>query len=108
MAEVKIDSSNAGGTLTAAVDDVVVVRLDETPTSGYRWGVESFDAAVLELQSDEFTPAADSALGGGGTHEFRFRVVGVGETTLKLMRRRSWEAYSPDADAFEVTIRSEG
>jgi inhibitor of cysteine peptidase len=108
MAEVLIGLAEAGGTVTAAPGDSIVVRLDETPTSGYRWGVETFDPAVLEPAGDEFTPAADSALGGGGTHEFRFRVVGAGEAVLRLMRRRSWEAYSPEADAYEVTIRVDG
>jgi inhibitor of cysteine peptidase len=108
MAEVVIDSSGTGSSVVAAPGDIVVVRLDEMPTSGYRWAVDSFDSGVMEAAGDDFTPAADSALGGGGTREFRFRVVGPGEGGLKLTRRRAWETDSPDAESFEATICAEG
>jgi inhibitor of cysteine peptidase len=107
MAEVVIDLSGSGTSVVAAPGDNVVIRLDETPTSGYRWAVDSFDGSVLETAGDEFTPAAESMLGGGGIREFRFRVVGPGDGRLKLTRRRAWETDSPAAESFEATIHAE-
>jgi inhibitor of cysteine peptidase len=107
MAEIVIDLSGSGTSVVAAPGDDVVIRLDETPTSGYRWAVDSVDDSVLEAAGDEFTPATDSTMGGGGTREFRFRVVGPGDGRLKLTRRRAWETDSPDAESFEATIHAE-
>lgn len=108
MAEVVLDRASAGQTLSVASGDTVVVRVDETPTSGYRWEVADFDPTVLKLDDDAFTPAAGDRVGGGGRHEFRFRVVGPGETGLRLMQRRSWEPETAATDELKATIVASG
>ena len=104
MAEINVDIASDGRSLAAALGDEVVVRLDEIPTSGYRWEVREFDPAVLERLDDEFTPFAGAGLGAGGTHEFRFRVVGRGQTALRLTHRRSWEPATAAADELNTTV----
>ena len=107
MAEVVVDRSNAGQTCSAAPGDVVVVRLDETPTSGFRWEVESVDSAVLEPVGDDYTPPPGSSRGGEGVHAFSFRVIAPGDGALKLTLRRSWDADRSGAETFEVAIHAE-
>jgi inhibitor of cysteine peptidase len=108
MAELVLDSARAGQSRSAAPGDVVVVRLAETPTSGYRWDVDEFDAGVLEPAGDTFTPAAEAGVGGGGTRELRFKVVGPGDGGLKLTRRRAWEADRSGVERFDATIHVKG
>jgi inhibitor of cysteine peptidase len=104
MAEVTLERDGAGTSLSVAPGDSVLVRLDEIPTSGYRWEVKEFDATVLQPVGDDFIPASGGAVGGGGQHEFRFRVVGPGKSELRLVRRRPWEPETAAVDELEATI----
>jgi predicted secreted protein len=108
MAEVVLDQSNAEQSLSVALGDAIVVQVDETPTSGYRWEVAEVDPTVLELEDDAFTPAAGDRVGGGGQREFRFRVVGQGESQLRLIHRRSWEPETVATDELSATITATG
>lgn len=106
MAQINLDRSDDGGARSASPGDVMVIRLDETPTSGYRWQVDECDPAVLRSAGDEFRPTGGAGIGGGGTREFRFAVVGPGRGGVRLALRRTWESESPAADQFEATINA--
>jgi predicted secreted protein len=82
----------------------VVIRLAETPTSGYRWQLDEHDPAVLQPAGDDFVPAADARTGGGGIREFRFLVRNADRSRISLSLRRSWETESAGAQKFETTI----
>jgi predicted secreted protein len=47
-------------------------------------------------------------VGGGGTRELRFKVVGPGDGGLKLTRRRAWEADRSGVERFDATIHVKG
>jgi inhibitor of cysteine peptidase len=98
LAEIILDTTDAGRAQCVAPGDSVLLRLAETPTSGYRWEVRECDPAVLRLAGDDFVRSEHAGLGGGGQREFRFEVVGPGQTELRLACRRSWE---PESDAIE-------
>jgi len=106
MATINLDRTTVRQPLTVALGDTVVVSLDETPTSGYRWEVAGSDPAVLQLTDDEFIPAADAALGGGGKRVLQFSVTGPGQSDLRLICRRSWESETDAVDAFTATVIS--
>jgi predicted secreted protein len=106
MADVVLGRADDGTTVAVAAGDSVVFRLDEIPTSGYRWEVTEYDPAVLLPAADDFVPASADAVGGGGHHEFRFKVVGPGTGKLRLIKRRAWESESTAVDSLEVTIHA--
>ena len=81
-----------------------MVRLDETPTSGYRWEVQGFEASVLQPAGDASVRAGSDRIGGAGHREFRFDVVGPGRCGLRLICRRSWEPESAAVDELHATI----
>jgi inhibitor of cysteine peptidase len=108
VAQVVLDRGGAGRSHPAASGDLVVIRLPETPTSGYRWAVDAYDPEVLRLAGDEFRPAPEARLGGGGEREFRFSVIGAGSTPVRLARRRAWEGAGAAAERFEATIEATG
>jgi inhibitor of cysteine peptidase len=105
MAEIEFHQGESGESRAAAEGDDIVVALEETPTSGYRWEVERADQAVLSAIDDEFTPPEPGLIGGAGTRRFRFRVTGSGSGAIHLVRRRPWD---PDAiaDTFEATVEA--
>ena len=104
MATFTLDRTTAGRPLSVARGDTVVVSLDEIPTSGYRWEVAGIDPTVLHLTDDDYIPSGGGGVGGGGQRDFQFEVVGPGQTELRLIRRRSWEAESEAVDGFSARV----
>ncbi len=104
VTQINLDGTDAGRTRPAEPGDLVVVRLDETPTSGYRWQIEELDPAALRVARDTFVPSSGTALGGAGTREFQLAVVGPRATRLRLALRRAWEPAGAAVRHFETTI----
>jgi inhibitor of cysteine peptidase len=101
MAELVLTQTQSGLRVSAAPADVIVIRLAEHPTTGYRWQVEN--AAGLMLTRDDFT-GSSSAPGAGGERTFRFTVQQSDIARLALSLRRPWEADTTPAAHFEITV----
>ena len=95
MSDIVIGQDDGGRGVTAAVGDRIRIELPENPTTGFRWQVETVDAAVLRLAATDFQPSASAAIGGGGLGVFHFDVIGSGSADLRLELKRSWETQSP-------------
>ena len=104
MTTIEVDEDGAAAPHPASPGDRLVIRLAESPSSGYRWQLDAYDPAVLEPAGDEFVVAADSMTGGGGTREFRFAVVVAGHSNLAFSLRRAWEAEAAAARRFQTAI----
>lgn len=104
MTDIEVDEAGATQPHPASEGDRVVIRLAETPSSGYRWQVDSYDPAAVTPAGDEFVPAADAMTGGGGTREFRFHVVTSDHNEVALSLRRAWEADTAAARLFRTAI----
>jgi predicted secreted protein len=103
MAEIQVGEGHNGGIISAERGDVFVVRLSENPTTGYRWSLAGGEPALLQLQSDDFTPG--TGIGSAGTRVLRYLAAGAGETTLRLQLARSWETAAPRSQfVIRVTI----
>jgi len=87
------------------LDETILVRLDETPTTGYRWALEHIDNQVLDAEGSEFQLPANAAIGAAGKRTFAFktRTPGSGRIALKLWRE--WEGPGSVIDRFEVSVR---
>jgi inhibitor of cysteine peptidase len=104
MAIIAIDEGSAAHPHPAVPGDHVVIRLPESPSSGYRWQLDAYERAVLTPAGDEFVAAADAMTGGGGTREFRFVVENSEHSDVALSLRRAWEADVADAQQFHTAI----
>jgi len=89
-----------GRTITIAAGTTVTLRLKESPTTGYRWGVESMGG--LELVSDRSEPGA--AVGAAGVRVLQFRTLRAGTHRLLMKNWRDWEGEKSAIDRFEVVI----
>ncbi|HEX9236706.1 MAG TPA: protease inhibitor I42 family protein [Actinomycetota bacterium] len=105
MAEVALSKAEAGGVSAARVGDDVSVRLEEIPTSGYRWELEHVDHQVLAPAGDEFI-AEGAGRGAGGDRVFRFHVAKPGRTDVRLKRWRPWEGDTSVVERFEATVEA--
>ena len=88
MPEIAVTEGDKGRSFQARIGDSIVVRLPETPTTGFRWNAMLSDARVIEAQSDDYAPwrfctgkrrssnVSVSRQGGGCSHpEFSSRPV---------------------------------
>lgn len=103
MARREVTERDNGRSYPAAPGDQIVVRLDETPSSGYRWRLDGVDERVLVPAGDGFRSEA-GGLGAGGRRQLRFDAVGPGRTILRLSLRRGWPPDERPVRRFEVTI----
>ena len=87
-----------------AGDDVVII-LPESPTTGFRWAIDSLDRQLLRPQDDEFLVSPDSGVGGGGERKLTFVAQQSGGTHIILKLCRDWIGDSSTIRRFDVQIR---
>jgi inhibitor of cysteine peptidase len=107
-APVAYTEDDNGRSVTAAVGDVVTVRLTENPSTGYSWSPTY--SAGLEPGDDGFiAPSASPDLvGAAGTRSFSFEVTASGTQSFMAVYERSWEAGTVEpAEEFALTIEVE-
>lgn len=105
LAEVLLDESSRGSLVHAHVGDQVVVKLRETPTSGYRWMPNPPQDDVLTLDRSEFASEPGSTLGGSGHRVLAFTASRAGQSSIRLALRRSWEREQGSAvDHYQVEV----
>jgi inhibitor of cysteine peptidase len=80
------------------------IRLDENPTTGYKWSSPEFDSHCLRLGSDEYKRYPEAGIGGGGIREFEFTATSECRTTIRLALRRPWETDVAPEATFELTV----
>ena len=102
MAEIVISSVDHGSTVELRLGDTLVVRLPESPGTGFRWALGSDSPSVLEPNGDSYVPGSGGGIGGGGNRQFSFRAVGAGTRELNLVKWREWEGESSIKDRFSV------
>lgn len=92
-----------GRRLLVHVGDLLEIHLGENATAGYRWAPDSYDTTLLEL-AEATASYPNVAVGSGGEAIFRFRIVGVGSSTLTLKYWRHWEGTGSIIQRFAVPI----
>jgi inhibitor of cysteine peptidase len=83
--------------------DQLVIRLAESPTTGYRWSIDGEVPDALTLQDDAFSPAG-SGVGGGGERIFTFFAQSHGTASLNLKLWRNWEGERSVTNRFRASI----
>jgi predicted secreted protein len=107
MARVELTASTSGETVRVRPDDEIVLRLHESPTTGFRWEVEDLGPGLVELD-DAFTLDEPELIGGGGLRQWRFRVAdALGRARIALRHWQPWEGEASISDRFTVDVEVE-
>lgn len=85
----KIAADN-NSSIAAHKGDIIEVQLDETPTAGYTWEIDSLDNTILELQSSDYKLYEGAGVGGGGMRTMLFLVKNTGNGKIKLKNAQRW------------------
>jgi inhibitor of cysteine peptidase len=104
MSEIVITPSDQGKIFEANQGELIVIRLEENPTTGYQWEMGAVDSQIIEILDSDYSPTSGTGVGGGGTHTFRFRAKSPGRGKIQLRLRRSWEPVDAAIERFEVNI----
>ncbi|WP_440947446.1 protease inhibitor I42 family protein [Methanosarcina sp. T3] len=96
-----MSDQDKGRTLEVEAQSLITVRLNENPTTGYRWEVET--AGGLEMVGDSFEKTGD-AIGAAGVRVFQFRASEAGSHKLSIRNWRDWEGEGSIIDRFYATI----
>jgi inhibitor of cysteine peptidase len=108
--EVQVGDDHNGQKVSVKSSQLLAVRLEANPTTGYGWEVAEIDAAILQSQGEAVYEQANQnqkLVGGGGWQTFRFKPVKAGEARLKLVYRRSWEKDVEPIKTYEVQVTVE-
>jgi len=103
MSETTVTKSDAGSTVELEPGGTLTVRLEEVPTTGYRWAVDDVDSGILDFEESGYERYSEGGVDGGGRRTFTFRAGATGTTTLQMELRREWQPETPE-DRFEVTV----
>ena len=94
---------DAGASIELTPGAVFEVRLDENPTTGYRWRAGDWDRSIVDVTHEEFRPADHSVAGGGGEHVWQFTARAPGRCVVRLTYGRGWESGAA-ASEFALTV----
>jgi inhibitor of cysteine peptidase len=106
MADHVLTSNDDGASVNARPGDRLVVRLEENPTTGYRWAVDEGEGSVLRLAGSDYEVEPAAGIGGGGHRVLTFDVTGAGAVTLGLKRWSQWEGESSVEERLRVTVKA--
>ena len=86
--------------------DIIIVELEENPTTGYSWNLTYSEG--LELSEDNYTQEnnTEEMVGAGGFHQWTFKLTDTGEQKISAVYMRPWEERTGDENTFDLTIIS--
>jgi inhibitor of cysteine peptidase len=96
--------ADSGARVAIRTGDTVDVRLPENPTTGYRWHAE-IDSTALRQVGDQYE-GPTSPRGASGARVLTFEALRPGQTLLRLVNRRSWEAEVSDEFLARISVSS--
>jgi predicted secreted protein/heat shock protein HslJ len=104
-ADVTLTNSDDGKSIALKTGQLLAVRLDSNPSTGYSWQISQVNDAVLKQQGEpRFIQPPDSPPGAGGAQVFLFNAAAGGTTTLVLVYKRSFEPDVAPTQTFTVQV----
>jgi inhibitor of cysteine peptidase len=96
---------NNGSSVELATGDTFRIKLNENPTTGYQWTLETTDG--LEIMSDNYLPHASGLIGAGGIHEWDIKATASGTQQVTGVYSRSFENLTGSEQRFALTVEVE-
>ncbi len=108
--DIRLSMEDAGKTVRVPAGAVVELRLDENPTTGYRWTLPP--ETCCEMVEDRYEPQAGreetgreaAGAGAASVRVLCFRVKGGAPARLALELRRAWEEGEAPLARFEIEL----
>lgn len=92
---IQVSEADAGKTIAAKQGEMIAVRLDENPTTGYQWDIQVEPPGPWQLVTSSFSPPSAGRAGGGGTRTWLLQAAHGGKAHLAFELRRRWGDEKP-------------
>lgn len=104
---IELDAADNGAAVELSPGQVVAISLDSNPSTGYSWEAVDLDESILKQDGEPEFEQAPGLVGANGLQTLRFKAVGAGTITLKLVYHRPWETGIAPLETWtvEVTVR---
>src|SRR5262245_29620983 len=103
MKEISINKTDHGKTFQIKIGSLIVIRLPENPTTGFKWKIIEINNEIVILKNTSYQISSDSGIGAGGTRIFSIGTIAEGTTKIELKLLQVWEPQN-FVDSFEVTV----
>jgi inhibitor of cysteine peptidase len=90
MATINLDESANGRVIHVSANDILEIKLDETPTTGYRWEISEMDQQHFQLVSEDYELYGGGAMGGGGVKKIQLKALAPGQGCVRLQNKQPW------------------
>ena len=90
-----------GSENTVNKNAVIRITLDENPTTGYTW---QLDTTGFEVVSDEYVAPNNGLMGAGGQHTWDLKAVNTGTYKINGVYKRSWEQQTAEDTTWAATV----
>jgi inhibitor of cysteine peptidase len=101
---IRLTEANQGTTTALAEGGVIMLALEETPSTGYRWSTESSPVGMMEVLETRWVAPTGSAVGGAGTREIVLKAKSTGVIRLRLKLWREWQGEASVMRRCEFTF----
>lgn len=93
-----------GSEISIEENGVIVLKLEENPTTGYSWNLTVPEG--MSLVGDEFViaPEDEGLVGAGGIHEWELRADTEGAYSIFAIYKRPWENITGEEETFIMTV----
>ncbi|MGB0065212.1 MAG: protease inhibitor I42 family protein [Terracidiphilus sp.] len=102
-----VTDSDKGATVAIKMGDVLDVRLNSNPTTGYAWYLQKQSTPLLKLTSQTQTQSTEPGVGRPIVQVFEFAPKATGTGVLLLHYVRSWLNPDPNEEQFSLHVTIE-
>ena len=97
---ISLNEKNAGHSVTAHVNDDIVISLSGNATTGYGWKFSSPEEESFEVIKDTYEPNShpQGMVGVGGQHIYEIKPLKTGVINIIARYYRPWETFDPQKD----------
>jgi len=100
---VVVTEADSGKQVFAQVGQIIELRLDANPSTGYMWDLTSLDGTALVV-ADRFFQSFSGQVGADGTETIRLRALRTAKMYLNLAYHRSWETGKAPLRTFSIDL----
>jgi predicted secreted protein len=102
--EMRLTEEDNGCLAELGEDQVLTISLESNPSTGYSWQVAEMDENVLHQVGESEFEQMSPLLGAPEKQILRFKPVGAGQSTLKLVYHRPWEKGVEPLREFSIQV----
>ena len=106
MSEHVITEEDNGARIQVLSGQFITIKLNENPTTGYRWVKDEYDSEFIDIKSETFIRNTPEAVGSGGTKVIKILIKGVGESDISLKLLRKGKQNDSIIEQFKIYLES--